>query len=288
MRNTTLALLTSALVLCGSQMSLAGLIASDDFESYTSGSALAGGSAGTSWSGNWLANASAVATVAEHTISYPMPIDGVSYTGGDNAVKCTSPSTVVDNFVERAFTTQNDTVYFSVLIDRHYASASSDIYLQFSLADEQPADAFNIGSTVFWRSKTGARCEGSTSSDLTRVELSGDIGDTVFAVVKLSKSSGDTSDNYDTVDVFINPTSYTEPTTATISAAATGGKDMGISTVSSFVLREAYLTSDNYVYFDDIRVGTDFASVLPVPEPSTVMLLILGGLALCLVRRRDR
>jgi hypothetical protein len=85
--------------------------------------------------------------------------------------------------------------------------------------------------------------------------------------------------------LWINPTigSATAPS-ATVSA--TGGTDL--STVASFVLCDRIATEPTGI-LDELRIGTTWADVTGVPEPSTVSLAGFGALALLSwyrVRRR--
>lgn len=80
----------------------------------------------------------------------------------------------------------------------------------------------------------------------------------------------------DTFSVWLNPTSASD--TASITA-----------TQANFVLNQPLLRSVNAngnLVFDEVRFGTTFADVVPVPEPSTVALFGLGALGLAALRRR--
>ncbi|MHB1767647.1 MAG: PEP-CTERM sorting domain-containing protein [Phycisphaerae bacterium] len=54
-----------------------------------------------------------------------------------------------------------------------------------------------------------------------------------------------------------------------------------VGTVSGF-----QLDSGGSSLFDELRVGTSYADVTPVPDPATVGLFAIGGLGLLLLRRR--
>jgi hypothetical protein len=57
--------------------------------------------------------------------------------------------------------------------------------------------------------------------------------------------------------------------------------------IDQFLFGQQDNTTSTGTIFDEFRIGTTFASVTPIPEPSTSALLIgLGALALIGMRRR--
>lgn len=111
--------------------------------------------------------------------------------------------------------------------------------------------------------------------------------DTTYLIVsKLWKSTGGADANYDRWTVFIDPTSPLEEL-----------NDVAFTLEGS--IGRSYITTPRFwgdfyqdgagkaVCYDEIRLGTDFSSVLPemIPEPATMSLLAVGG-GLVLIRRR--
>jgi hypothetical protein len=45
--------------------------------------------------------------------------------------------------------------------------------------------------------------------------------------------------------------------------------DSGITTVAFFTMRSSGMTAGDFYNIDELRVGTSFADVVPVPEPGT-------------------
>jgi hypothetical protein len=82
----------------------------------------------------------------------------------------------------------------------------------------------------------------------------------------------------DTMTLWVNPADSSS------TSVTTAGSSMA-SSLASFAFRQASTTGD--VTVDDLKVGTTFADVAPVPEPGTVALIGLGlGVMLFGVRRR--
>ncbi|MGE9267861.1 MAG: hypothetical protein ACQKBY_07170, partial [Verrucomicrobiales bacterium] len=57
-------------------------------------------------------------------------------------------------------------------------------------------------------------------------------------------------------------------------------------TTRGFNLENGGSTDDRYI-MDELRIGTTFADVVPVPEPSAALLTAFSALALCRRSRRD-
>jgi hypothetical protein len=99
-------------------------------------------------------------------------------------------------------------------------------------------------------------------------------GETVFVVLKYNFDSI----NGDSASLFINPTpGGAEPTaqlTVTLGTALTLN-----SGIQSFFVRNNSVEPDSLL-IDELRIGTAWADVTPVPEPSTVSLAVCGLLVL--------
>ena len=118
----------------------------------------------------------------------------------------------------------------------------------------------NSGSTSDWYWDTTTR----------------NVGDTLFLVGAYTMNSASTSDNVS--ELWINPTIGSDtPPPATLTAA-TGG-DITLGQVASFVLFDRSAAQPSGT-IDELRIGTSWADVTGVPEPSTAALVGLGFLAL--------
>ena len=95
------------------------------------------------------------------------------------------------------------------------------------------------------------------------------IRDSVF---KAEKSAT----NYDSISLFVNPDSLTEPGTA----SAVSSVDSGLSSLDNFVSRSAFHELNDAFQLDHIQIGTQWGDVVaPVPEPTTLLLALLALVA---------
>ena len=128
-------------------------------------------------------------------------------------------------------------------------------------------------------SAVGANIQGSIGN---RVEVGN--GSTVFVVGRVTFDATDIGGS-PTMDVWVNPDLDDD-----LASVARGGGDStitrsysGSASTESLVI---YSHQDNAITFDEIRVGTTLADVVPlVPEPGSLM-LALAGSTMLLARRR--
>ncbi len=90
----------------------------------------------------------------------------------------------------------------------------------------------------------------------------------------------------DVIDVFLNPTLTTEANLASQLAISVASVNVSDSLTPFTQSRFEAPGQAGAVFWDEIRLGTDFVSVTEVPEPASLALLALGGVAL-LGRRRS-
>jgi hypothetical protein len=89
---------------------------------------------------------------------------------------------------------------------------------------------------------------------------------TYFVVARLRRSPG--NNEYEAVDVLVNPSSATEPETGWTTAANAGNSAM---TLRQFILRTAVTEPGDWVQFDEGRIGTTYEAVVPRAEKMTVI-----------------
>lgn len=260
------------------------LIAYDGFEDYTTDAALNTGASGTGWSTNW-SSVTAVKVVS--------PASPITYTNGAVTINGSTRSAEVadpagnngvalDNAASRSFTAQTGTVYFSFLF-RVESGAGADDFIQFSLNNDTSitnsgsiGDLSNVSGTNLFASRIGGISGGTSVNSTT----SATGATTFFLVGKISKTS---AGNYNRMELFVNPATLTEPGVV----SATQNADSGTAAISYFTLRISNIETDDQYRFDELRIGTTWADVVPVPEPSACAALA-GGLALMAAALRRR
>lgn len=261
----------------------AALVASDSFEQYTAGQALAnnGNNGGTGFSSAW-GGVTFTTTNSVNVVNSSLSYTGgsVSVSGGTKAIEFKNAA-IGDPVLSRQIDgTETGTLYFSFLFKAvSGVSTSTQTFFQFTLNDNTVVT--NSGSATFdatpAANKFGARVgttNGGSSIDGNPAVAN---GDTMFLVGKLSKSTGTT---YNRLDLFINPTTLTEPG----SASAFSSANSTITDINYFTIRTVGLASGNNFLFDHLTIGDSYVSV--IPEPTSLGLLAAGATML-LSRRRS-
>ena len=192
-----------------------------------------------------------------------------------------------NNLVSRSFDPQSGTVYFSFLL-RTTNLSSEDDFIQLGLSDVTTAEPkISIGAAeatsgtppmlFFVRVPTGTGNQAFTSSPQIKFEAN----TTYFLVGKASKTVA--GGGYNQIDLFLNPSTLTEgtPTISKNVASAT------MTGVSNLIVRTARMESTDQYYVDDVTIGTTYADVVQVPEPTTP-LLVVSAFVLLGLRRGPR
>ncbi|MCC5830506.1 MAG: PEP-CTERM sorting domain-containing protein [Phycisphaeraceae bacterium] len=275
----------SAFRVCAAAVGLAGLSVSasaallshESFETYSEGSAISGANDGQGWTGAWAGQAAA--TIAGTGLSYSG--GDINIDGGGQALRILGDSN--NNMATRTFAPQSDTFYFSFLFQSPTAGAETERdFFQVWLSDGSYSgtnsasvahDQFS-GATHRFLARIAKNSGGPFFNDLDTV-----VNETYLVVGKVSKT-GDSGANFDRVDIFINPTTLTEP--AVSSVFDTG--DTNRSSMSVLGIRTALLESTDEYLLDEFRIGTTWASV--IPEPGSLAIAMMLGGAMLLRRRR--
>jgi hypothetical protein len=260
----------------------AALLAYDGFD-YAAGN-VDGQNGGTGWNTAWVASTSPVnASVVSGTT--------LAYSGGAIAISGSGTALRIrgggDGALNRSFvgTSTGGEIYFSLLLQS--SSGSGDEFFNFFLSEDP--DRLNSGGfgdliTTSGDARFGVRVNDGTTDISAASSISYETGTTYLLVGRLSTdgTSGVSENMIDQAELWINPTSLIAGSPNATVNASTG------LTVADFVYfssRMVNLSSPDEVLVDELRIGTDFASVVSVPEPSAVCLLFLAGASLFALRR---
>jgi hypothetical protein len=273
----------------------AAVIAADSFETYPAGSQLesnagVGQSGGTGFTGAWNTTDTGRAgvTIAAQSLDYAA--GAINIDGGNNAL-LVSGATNLNEAAARQFPTQDNTpVYFSFLYRTTNDPLTSEDFIQVGLSNaatgEPPVSvgtannaAGNAPPPVFFvRNPTTA---GNSVNSTIPLEAN-----RTYLVVGKGYSTGG-STTYNAIDLFLDPTTTTEPALATLSRVAPVGQ--GPDTVSFFDIRTARLDAGDQYSFDNITIASTFEEAVgatPVPEPATVATLAVAAVGMLVRRRR--
>lgn len=233
------------------------IIASDNFET-TTGS-ISDGTSGTGWTGDWSSSPNTQAQ-SDEVLEYnagELHIDG----GTKSVIHTTSNG---NPQASRSFDEQTGVVYFSLLM--RLPATATDEFIGFHFTNSGTGNLDSTPSMELGFYPTYVRAgiynpaggRNTSSNPYTP-------GQTVFVVGRISKegSSGGSADEYDRLELFINPTSLKEPqlATRTVNFAST------LTPLDTFAVRTANFVSGESVYFDEIRIGTSYASVVASLTP---------------------
>lgn len=236
-------------------------IAYDDFN-YTTGNDLNGQSGGGSFgfSDSWSGDTSF--DIGSGSLASPtgQPV------GAANSV--TSTAFAANRDIHRTLTAplgaSNTTAYFSFLLrpEGILHQGFADGWFGFVLQGGFPVYV-DMGS---FTNQYGVEVSGTSSLSSTAAV----VGETTFIVLRIDFTAG-----VDPARIYINPLPGNEPNVAD---AAVLGNGIGVVTTVG-------LTGPGAYRFDTLKVGTTWADVAPVPEPSTIVLIAIGCLGLLTMAR---
>jgi hypothetical protein len=259
-RNSILNKKTLLTLLAATVVSLsvrADLLVWDNFSAASSGS-LSGTGSGTGWTGNW----------SGYGVNYATP--GLTYPG----LQTSGNAAVADGSYGTMFRSPgdlggdgSDPIWMGVVMQ---GGAAGNGFGGLSLFTGG-AENFFIGQG--WAKSTYSIAVNGGNPILTS-QSSGTLS---FLVVELIFGTGtdpNTDNPYDTAYVWVDPTpGSTAPSTA--SAAIT------VTTIEDFDFDNVRISSGPGTFaLGDLRIGQTYGDVAPVPEPTTLATLILGGLML--------
>jgi hypothetical protein len=181
---------------------------------------------------------------------------------GDNGTRVATRSTSTDHVL---FQDDGDTFYASFLIDPARADGDMTFELGLTRLDGGGAADFSFGII------NGSYIAGNGGVD---VNVSGGTvtASEQLVVVRVEYGEADTGpDDEESVTIWVDPTD--ESSMPVLDGELDDILNRGGGKITSISLRGDQMFGDP-AFFDDLRVGTTFASV--VPEPSTLFLLGAG------------
>ncbi len=238
----------------------AALLVSESFD--YSGARVSGQNGGTGWGSVWSGGSGAAngSTVSSLTI-----VNGAFQSTGNG-----------NNLGPRSFTSAltsetNPTFYFSVNVTPvAYEALNQQVedLLQFSVGPSQPV-LFSVGVRA---SSDGVfRVIASGNNRFINI---GPTGTTTPALNVTYSIVGKFSFATGTLEIWTNPIG--SESSSTLAGTITGISGTSISRVLLGRIGKTDIGANNITQFDDIKIGTDWASVtgINVPEPATTTLLI--------------
>jgi hypothetical protein len=263
-------LIAFASVLAG-QSALASVNFVDDFNSYTNGN-LAGTTQNAFGQGTWQQDNTSAAT--------PIQINGgavvLGTSGQDIYSALTTPISLTDG----------SSVYIGLNVNVSSAQATGDYFLHWST----PA-----GTTTTFQERLFAKSSGSgyvlgyaTTAGGTTAYGSTvlNFGTSYQLVLAYNDVTGPLNDTF---SLYVNPTDLAVEgnNTAYLNSGYVGtGAEQ--TTVSAINFRQGSATSAAALTADNLMVGTTFADVTVIPEPSSLAIGMVGGLAALVAWKRKK
>lgn len=223
------------------------VIATDNFESYTAGAVLNGGSGGTGWpaGSNWVSASTSV--TVENGI-----IPGFGKSCQDAAVGTQA------NVLYRAFPAQSGTLYVGFVVRTPSGFESSDLveWIVNNKTGHTSSDTDQMGAGV--NSSAGIPYMARAANTLVNSAVSHADGVSRRVVFKISKSAT----TYNRTDLFVDQLVEGTP-------SATANVDSGLTQVSYVHLRTSGTDTGEKSYWENLRIATTYAEAVS-PFPPTV------------------
>ncbi|MBC2602562.1 hypothetical protein [Puniceicoccus vermicola] len=250
----------------------------DSFESYPTGT-LNGSNGGEGWTDAWSSSLNS-AQVAELSLSYSS--GDINISDGDQVMQ-QGLSASTDNTANQtnrsfdAYSAGSDTLYMSFLIQS--PTLEGNDYFSVWLNQDQDFGVIIRNGDI--RSVAPNQSEKSSGVTLTNNQ-------TFLLIVKVSSSGTTAGTFFDQNEIYINPTSLTEPLSPSISSTTDSST---ISSIDTFGVRYALFEANTDVaYVDRVTISDNWAdAVSPIPEMNhSALFLSLVPISWLLISRRTK
>ncbi len=273
-----------AAALLGPAAAHASLVAYEGFESYALNATVEGfGSASDpGWQGAWgdIAGSPQDVTIVDAGLSYSGGT--VVVDGGDRAVRI---SDSLDAVLLREFdNVSGGEVWFSFLYQQGTGSDSQDFINFWVSHDGDRNNSGGIGDHSTSNRQFSVRIRSASDKSPGVAGTSPVKGQTYFLVGRFTtEGSTGPAGEFDQLEMWINPTS------ADLNAGnrdvISDQRSVTNGPISFFGIRSVGITSEDQHFFDELRIGADAASVVPIPEAGSLILIGVGSVVLL---RRER
>ncbi|MEO0508639.1 MAG: hypothetical protein AAF065_02125 [Verrucomicrobiota bacterium] len=240
------------------------VLAYDDFEDYDLGDLEAGNNnAGDGWGDPWSANTVVTSIINPNgALSYQIPGGGL-IDGGNRANEINGNSNTV--FSRTLQAPVSDTIYVGFL----FYAAPGTSFAKNDFAALWLGEALFVGApSIGLKSNFGPNDEDLMGRITGNREVYGsemNIGQTYYMVAKISKTGG--MSTYNQLDLWVNPSVGDSN-----SPLGTSTGNIQFSEFSAVGFRSVNLNSNDRLWFDALTIATEWEDVVPIPEPSHLVL----------------
>lgn len=277
-----------------------GVVAYDDFEGYAAPSDVDGLNGGSGWSGGWSKSLKLDAQNQPigqaRVVEKSLTAAGVD--GGSNALELDA-TTGAGRAVSRQFARQTSDVYVSFLVRAENFGGNEliNIYASDALTSAAGDDINQIGVGMLnaagnplmvrvgqsWRAGATAS-QPISSQGMTSISGDTDPASTFLVVARFFKTSG----IYKNGQLWVFDADDALPATTPSFAAQALDAPQTNTGIQYISVRTHALEVGERLYIDEMRIGTDWASVVAVPEPGSLSMIGLGMIVALWRSRRRR
>jgi len=264
------------------------LLVQEDFSGYSSDSTVVGtGPAKTGFTGNWAQTGGLNSNVNFYQRSSGLNYSGFASSGGSMEHFRTSGSPSSKNLDrEISFSpvsvSGSDVLYLGFLFE--YTGSFTDMTLIYENEAENRSNEFQIGG-----GNLTLNLAGINGSSLDLGSIAADTTHLVLLRISDNTTGGGGNDGfYDNVEAWLNPDLLNLGTADQTGVGIISKFDGGNIDIAADNLRfSGEVTTGSSATFDEFFVTDDLSDVTVIPEPGSIGLLLLGGLA-CMAGSRSK